>query len=117
MQARWMRPLWFVLLALLGAAGIARSGIAASRADAGAPTQVEFTLDRPIDAAVAPVVLASTRGLFDAEGLKVSTTIAADSHEAIARVAAGTSQLALADFNALIRFRDKAGVPPVKAVF
>ena len=117
MQACWIRPLWFVLLALLGAAGIACFGIAASRADVDTPTQVEFSLDRPIDAAVAPVVLASTRGLFGAEGLKVTTTVAADSQEAIARVADGTSQMALADFNALIRFRDKAGVPPVKAVF
>ncbi|GAB1718203.1 MAG: ABC-type nitrate/sulfonate/bicarbonate transport systems periplasmic component [Nitrobacter sp.] len=112
-----MRPLWFVLLVLLGTVGIARFGIADSRAGAGAPIQVEFSLDGPINAAMAPVVLASTRGLFRAEGLNVNTTVASDTTDAIARVAVGTSQLALADINALIRFRDEAGVPPVKAVF
>ena len=112
-----MRPLWYVLLVLLGAAGIAHSGIAGGRADAGALTQIEFSLDRPIDAAVAPVVLASTRGLFSAEGLNVTTMAATDTADAIARVAAGTSELALADFNALIRFRDQPGVQPIKAVF
>ena len=112
-----MRPLWFVLLVLLSAVGVACLGIADSRADAGAPTQVEISLDRPIDAAVAPVVLASTRGLFRAEGLNVTTTVASDTTDAIARVAVGTSELALADLNALIRFRDQPGVRPVKAVF
>jgi NitT/TauT family transport system substrate-binding protein len=112
-----MRFFWLVLLALLGAVAVARLSIADGRAEAVPPTQVEFSLDHPVDAAVAPVVLASTRGLFQEEGLKVTTTIAADSQEAIAQVAAGASDLALADINALIRFRDKAGVPPVKAVF
>ena len=35
----------------------------------------------------------------------------------IARVAAGTSDFALVDINELIRFRDKPGAPPIKAVF
>jgi NitT/TauT family transport system substrate-binding protein len=117
MQARSMRPLWFVLLVLLGTVGIVRFGIADSRAGVGAPVQVEFSLDGPINAAMAPVVLASTKGLFRAEGLNVTTTVASDTADAIARVAVGTSQLALADINALIRFRDQTGVPPVKAVF
>ena len=51
------------------------------------------------------------------EGLAVTTDIAAGSPEAIARVAAGTSDFALVDINALIRFRDKPSAPPVKAVF
>ena len=112
-----MRPLWLVLLVLLGTVGIARFSIADSRADAGPPVQVEFSLDGPINAATAPVVLASTRGLFRAEGLNVTTTVASDTADAIARVAVGSSQLALADINALIRFRDEPGAPPVKAVF
>nr|WP_245269947.1 ABC transporter substrate-binding protein [Nitrobacter hamburgensis] len=112
-----MRRFWFALFVLLGAVGVAGLGLADSRADAGAPIQIEFSLDRPIDAAAAPLVLASTRGLFRAEGLNVTTTVASDTTDAIARVAVGTSELALADLNALIRFRDQPGVRPVKAVF
>jgi NitT/TauT family transport system substrate-binding protein len=112
-----MRRLWFVLLVLLGTVGVAGFGLVDSRADAGAPTHIEFSLDRPIDAAAAPLVLASTRGLFRAEGLNVTTTVASDTTDAIARVAVGTSELALVDLNALIRFRDQPGVRPVKAVF
>jgi NitT/TauT family transport system substrate-binding protein len=117
MQMRSAHLLWSVLLVLLSAAGVARFGIADSRADTPAPIAIELLLDRPIDAAVAPVVLGSTRGLFRAEGLKVATAVAAGSPDTIARVAAGKADLALADINALIRFRDKAGAPPVKAVF
>ena len=81
------------------------------------PTAVQFTLDRPLDASDAPFVLASSRGLFRAEGLAVATKIAGGPADAIARVASGSSDLALVDINALIRFRDKADAAPVKAVF
>ncbi len=57
-----------------------------------------------------------TDGLFGSEGLAVTTDVAGGSPEAIARVAAGASEFALVDINALIRFRDQ-GSPPVKAVF
>jgi NitT/TauT family transport system substrate-binding protein len=81
------------------------------------PTAIRFTLDRPVDAGAAPFVLATSDGLFAAEDLAVTTDIAAGSPEAIARVAAGASDFALVDLNALIRFRGQAGAPPVKAVF
>lgn len=83
------------------------------------PLAMQFSLDRPIDATDAPFVMAATNGLFSAEGLAVTTNIASGSPDAIARVAAGTSDFALVDINALVRFRDKdkQGVPPVKAVF
>ena len=116
MQVRSIR-LWYALLVLVSAVGVAYLGVAGGRADAGALTEIKFSLDRPIDAAVAPVVLASTRGLFSAEGLNVTTMAATDTADAIARVAVGTSELALADLNALIRFRDQPGVQPIKAVF
>ena len=116
MQVRSIR-LWSVLLVLVSAVGVAYLAVAGGRADAGAPTEIKFSLDRPIDAAVAPVVLASTRGLFSAEGLNVTTMAATDTADAIARVAVGTSELAFADLNALIRFRDQPGVRPIKAVF
>jgi len=109
------------LAALLGLCGLAGADVSAVRAadEARPPLAVQFSLDRPIDAAAAPFVMAATGGLFTAEGLAVTTSIAAGSPDAIARVAAGSSDFALVDINALMRFRDrdKQGVPPVKAVF
>src|SRR6185295_9423902 len=63
--------------------------------------------------------MAAAGGLFSAEALAVTTNIASGSSDAIARVAAGTSDFALVDINALIRFRDKdkQGGPRIKAVF
>lgn len=78
---------------------------------------LQFSLDRPVDGAAAPFVLASSRGLFRAEGLNVTTNATANSPDAIARVASGSSDMALADINALIRYRDRDGAVPVKAVF
>ena len=71
------------------------------------PLAIQFSLDRPIDAAAAPFVMATAGGLFGAEALAVTTNIASGSLDAIARVAAGTSDFALVDINALMRFRDK----------
>jgi NitT/TauT family transport system substrate-binding protein len=81
------------------------------------PVVVQFSLDRPMDAGAAPFVVASARGLFGAEGLAVAINAANGSPEAIARVAEGASDFALVDLNELIRFRDKPGAPPIKAVF
>ena len=83
------------------------------------PLQIQFSLDRPIDAAAAPFVMAANGGLFSAEALAVTTNIASGSSDAIARVAAGTSDFAMVDINALMRFRDKdkQGGPRIKAVF
>ncbi len=82
-----------------------------------AATAMRFSLDRAIDGAAAPFVLASAKGLFRAEDLTVTTDSATGSPDAIARVASGNSDIALADINALIRYRDKEGAAPVKAVF
>ena len=98
-------------LACLGA------GASLAAGEAPQPIAVQFTLDRPLDASAAPFVLASTHGMFRAEGLAVGTNIASGSPDAIARVASGSSDLALVDINVLIRFRDKADAPPIKAVF
>jgi NitT/TauT family transport system substrate-binding protein len=81
------------------------------------PIAIQFSLDRPIDASAAPFVLASVSGSFGSEGLAVTTDIASGSPDAIARVAAGSSDFALVDINELIRFRGNPGAPPIKAVF
>jgi NitT/TauT family transport system substrate-binding protein len=106
-------------LALTGLFVFAWLGAAETRSESEPrqPVAIQFSLDRPIDASAAPFVLAAAGGLFGAEGLAVNTNIASGSQDAIARVAAGSSDFALVDINVLIRFRDKADAPPVKAVF
>jgi NitT/TauT family transport system substrate-binding protein len=83
------------------------------------PLAIQFALDRPIDAAAAPFVMAAADGLFSAEALAVTINAASGSPDAIARVAAGTSDFALVDINALMRLRDKdkQNGPRIKAVF
>jgi len=107
-----------LLASLHGLAVIACLGAAPGSAAEGnrQPVAIQFSFDRPINASAAPMVVAMTGGLFASEGLTLATDVAAGSPEAIARVAAGASELALVDLNALIRFRDQ-GAPPVKAVF
>jgi NitT/TauT family transport system substrate-binding protein len=114
-NARWRRltpfAVWVtVSLACVGAGWDRARGQAA-------PVAVQFSLDRPLDASAAAFVLASARGLFRAENVAVTTSIATGPQDAIDRVASGDSDLALVDLNVLIRFRDKAGAAPVKAVF
>ena len=108
-----------LLASLIGLLGLACFGTGESRAadETRQPIAIQFSFDRPIDASAAPFVLASSRGLFGSEGLAVSTNIVSGWLDAIARVAAGASDFALVDINVLIRFRDKSGAPPVKAVF
>ena len=81
------------------------------------PVAIHFSFDRPVDASMAPFFMAAKDGRFGAEHLNVSFNSAAGSPEALARVAKGDSELALVDINELIRFRDKADAPPIKAVF
>jgi NitT/TauT family transport system substrate-binding protein len=107
------------LASLIGLWGVLWFGTGVGRAadEVRQAVAVQFSLDRPLDAGAAPFVLASTRGLFSAEGLAVATNVASGSGDAIARVALGASDFALVDLNELIRFRDKADAAPVKAVF
>jgi NitT/TauT family transport system substrate-binding protein len=105
-------PVWAIALSLV--CGM-QTGWAA--AESASPTAIQFALDRPLDASDAPFVLASTRGVFRSENLSVATNFANGPAEAIARVASGSSDLALVDINVLMRFRDKADAAPVKAVF
>jgi NitT/TauT family transport system substrate-binding protein len=107
-------PVWAMTALSLACIG-AQTGRAAG--ETATPTAIQFTLDRPLDASDAPFVLASARGLFRAENLSVATNIANGPADAIARVASGSSDLALVDINVLMRFRDKADAAPVKAVF
>ena len=113
-----MNVLLASLAGLCAIAGLMASNVLAAD-EPRPPLAIQFSLDRPIDAAAAPFVMAAAGGLFSAEALAVTTNIASGSSDAIARVAAGTSDFALVDINALMRFRDKdkQGGPRIKAVF
>ena len=112
------RPLLAFLAGLCALVGLMTGSVLAAD-EPRSPLPIQFSLDRPIDAAAAPFVLASANGLFSAEALAVTINIAGGSQDAIARVAAGTSDFAVVDINALMRFRDKdkQGGPKIKAVF
>ena len=103
---------------IAGLAGLASLPAPKSRAsDARAPVAVQLAFDRPLDASMAPFVLATGRGLFAAEGLSVTTRFAQGSPEAVALVASGASEMAMVDLNELIRYRSRPEAAPVKAVF
>jgi NitT/TauT family transport system substrate-binding protein len=104
-----------LLIGVIG--GVCLVGGQARADDAKPPIAIQLTFDRPLEASMAPFVVAANRGLFAREGLNVSTNSANGSIEAIAKVAAGESEMALVDMNELIRWRDKPGSPPIKAVF
>ncbi|NPU13887.1 ABC transporter substrate-binding protein [Bradyrhizobium sp. 83012] len=115
---RMRRPVTLLALALLAAVTApACLSQKASAEETKRAVAVMFALDRPIDGSMAPIVLAAGRGLFGTEGVTVTTTIAKGSPDAIARVASGEADMALADINELIRYRDTQGSQPVKAVF
>jgi NitT/TauT family transport system substrate-binding protein len=108
-----------MLASLLGLMTLTSPGAGNAQAadDAKQPVAIQFSFDRPLEASMAPFVVALDHGLFSAEGLAVATNIASGSPDAIARVASGASDLAMVDINELIRFRDAANAPPVKAIF
>ena len=78
---------------------------------------VQLSFEHPLNASMAPFVLAASRGLFASEGLSVTTEVVSGSAAAITRVASGASEFALVDLNELIRLRDKPDTPPIKAFF
>jgi NitT/TauT family transport system substrate-binding protein len=108
-----------ILALLTGLWGFAGLGAGKSQAQGGdkPPLVIQFSFDRPLEASMAPFVLAGSHGLFSAEGLAVTTNVASGSPDAIGRVASASSDLALVDINELIRFRDAPNAPPIKAVF
>jgi NitT/TauT family transport system substrate-binding protein len=84
---------------------------------AAAQTPLKFSLDGRLEGPEALVLLPQDKGLFKSEGLDVTVDEAASLLEPITRVATGGYDMAFADINALIRYRDQHPLPPVKAVF
>src|SRR6478736_1799114 len=84
---------------------------------AAAQTSVKFSLDGRLEGPEALVLLPQDKGHFKTEGLDVTVDDAASPLEPITRVASGSYDMAFADINALIRYRDQHPSAPVKAVF
>lgn len=82
-----------------------------------AATYVRLTLDRRLDGASVPFALGVSRGLYRAEDLEVATTFVNSSAGALARLAKGEADIAVADLNELIRYRDGNNGIALKAVF
>jgi NitT/TauT family transport system substrate-binding protein len=84
---------------------------------AAAQTPIRFSLDGRLEGPEALALLPQDKGYFKSEGLDVTVDEAASPLEPITRVATGGYDIAFADINALIRYRDQHPSPPVKAVF
>src|SRR5262249_26017473 len=82
-----------------------------------AQTTVKFSLDWKYEGTQAPFLLALDKGYFKAEGLDVTIDTSGGSVEPINRLASRTYDMAFADINSLIKFRDQNPQTPLKAVF
>src|SRR5260370_6861013 len=80
-------------------------------------TAVKFSLDWKFEGTQAPFLLALDRGYYKAEGLDVTIDTAGGSVEPINRIASRTYDMAFADINSLIKFRDQNPQTPLKAIF
>jgi NitT/TauT family transport system substrate-binding protein len=84
---------------------------------AAAQTSIKFSLDGRLEGPEALVLLPQDKGYFRNEGLEVTVDEATSPLEPITRVASGSYDMAFADINALIRYRDQHPSAPIKAVF
>jgi NitT/TauT family transport system substrate-binding protein len=99
------------------AAGALLSAGAGLASSALAQTPIKFSLDWKYEGTQAPFLVALDRGYFKAEGLDVTIDTAGGSVEPINRIAARTYDMAFADINSMIKFRDQNPQNPLKAVF
>src|SRR5262249_2845694 len=86
-------------------------------APAAAQNHVRFPLDGRLEGLAAPFLLPQDKGYFRSEGLDVTVDEAATVLEPITRVASGGYEMALADINTLIKYRDQHPAAPIKAIF
>ena len=77
---------------------------------------VRFALDWRFEGPAAPFLVAIDKGYYKAEGLNVSIDPGSGSVEGINRVASGAYEVAFADSNILVKYRDNPRNLPVKMV-
>jgi NitT/TauT family transport system substrate-binding protein len=80
-------------------------------------TPLRFSLEGRIEGPAAIFLTPLDRGYFKNERLNVTIDDAAGTIEPIIRVASGSHDMALADINALIRYRDQNPAAQLRAVF
>ena len=78
---------------------------------------MKFSLDWRFETPNSGFMVALDKGFYKAEGLDVSMDPGNGSVDGINRVASGAYQMAMADINSLIRYRDNPANPPIKAAF
>jgi len=106
-----------VPLARAGFAAVAAVSAALSVSPAAAQTPVKVALDGGVTGPSAPFFLAQDNGYYRAGRLDVSIDTTSPALEAITRVTSGAADLALADINTVMKYRDQNPGAPVKAVF
>jgi NitT/TauT family transport system substrate-binding protein len=89
---------------------------ALAAAESLAQTEIRFSLDGRLEGPLAPFQLAQDKGFYRSEKIAVTIDEATSSLEPITRVASATHEMAFADINALIRYRDQHPTAPIKAV-
>ncbi len=80
-------------------------------------TTIRFSLDGRIEGPSALFLLPLDRGYYKNESLDVTIDDAVNAFEPIGRVASGSYDMALADINAVIRFRDQNPTAPLRPIF
>ena len=102
----------------LARTGLAVALLAAAMAtSAAAQIPIKVALDGSITGPYAPFLVAEDLGFYRAEALNVSIDASPVAPDAISRVASGAADMALADINAVLKFRDQNPGAPLKAVF
>jgi len=80
-------------------------------------TDVRFSLEGRLEGPAAIFLVPQDKGYYRQEGLSVTLDEGTTAVEPIMRVANGSHDMAIADINALIRYRDQHPSPAVKAIF
>jgi NitT/TauT family transport system substrate-binding protein len=82
-----------------------------------AETPVKFLLDFRIQGPSAPFFVGIDKGYYKSAGLDVTIDAGSSASDTVSKLAAGAYDMALADINTLIRFRQQNAAAPIKAVF
>jgi NitT/TauT family transport system substrate-binding protein len=98
---------------------VALALITAGPANAQTPEQtpIQFSLDGRVEGPSALFLLPLERGYYKNESLNVTIDDAANAQEPITRVASGSHDMALADINGVIRYKDQNPGAPIRVIF